>query len=125
MAQLHPRHERAIVALLTARSVLSACKKTGVPRRTMENWLRDPDFANAYKRARHRVFNNSLGRLCQAANRATSTLIDGMKGKDITHMQRLCARDILTFAREGLSADSDLRMAEIESRIAKMEGAIE
>lgn len=125
MAQLHPRHERAIVALLTARSVLSACKKTGIPRRTMENWLRDPDFANAYKRARHRVFNNAVGRLCQAANRATSTLIDGMRGKEITHMQRLCARDILTFARDGLSADIDLRMTEIEARIEQLEGVNE
>jgi len=125
MAQLTPRQERAIVALLKARSVLLACKRCGVARRTMENWLRTPDFVAAYKSARQRVFGNAQGRLCQEATRAANVLIDGMRGKSITSMQRLCARDILTFAREGLSADSDLRMAEIESRIAKMEGAIE
>lgn len=125
MAQLRPRQEQAIVALLKARSVLLACRQCGVARRTMENWLRDPDFVSALKSARQRVFGNSLGRLCQAANRAASVLIDGARGKEITHMQRLCARDILTFAREGLNADVGLRLDEIEARLERFEGAAE
>jgi len=122
MAQLTPRQERAIVALLKARSVLLACKRSGVARRTMENWLRTPDFVAALKSARQRVHSNSLGRLCQESTRAANILIDSMRGKPITNMQRLCARDILTFAREGLNADTSLRVDEIETKLERFLG---
>ena len=122
MAQLTPRQERAIVALLKARSVSLACKRCGVARRTMENWLRTPDFVAAYKSARQRVFGNAQGRLCQESTRAANILIDGMRGKPITNMQRLCARDILTFAREGLNADTSLRVDEIETKLERFLG---
>ena len=125
MAQLNPRQERAIVALLKARSVLLACKRCGVARRTMENWLRTPDFVAAYKSARQRVFGNAQGRLCQEATRAANVLIDGMRGKSITSMQRLCARDILTFAREGLNADVNERMDEVEDKLERFFGEAE
>ena len=117
MANLHSRQQRAIIALLKCRTVASACKQSNVPRRTMENWLRTPDFVAAYKSARQRVFGNAQGRLCQEATRAANVLIDGMRGKPITNMQRLCARDILTFAREGLNADTSLRVDEIETKL--------
>lgn len=125
MANLHSRQQRAIIALLKCRTVASACKQSNVPRRTMENWLRDSDFLKALREARQKMFNIALGRLCLAANRAASILIDGVKGKPITHMQRLCARDILTFAREGLNADVGLRLDEIEARLERFEGAAE
>jgi len=83
----------------------------------MENWLRDGDFSKALREARQRAFNVALGRLCLAANRAVSVLIDGMRGKDITHMQRLCARDILAFAQGGITDDILTRMDEFEDRM--------
>ncbi len=117
MANLHSRQQRAIIALLKCRTVASACKQSNVPRRTMENWLRDSDFLKALREARQKMFNIALGRLCLAANRAASILIDGVKGKPITHMQRLCARDILVFAQGGITDDILARMDEFENRM--------
>lgn len=87
--------------------------------------MRDAAFAKALREARHKAFNIAQGRLCFAANRAASVLIDGMRGKEVTHMQRLCARDILAFAQAGITDDILSKMDEFEDRLRGMMEGIE
>jgi len=91
---------------LSEPTVAAACVKSNIPRRTIENWLRDNlEFRKAFSDARERTFGLALGRLAKAANEAVTCLVDGMQGQNVSHVQRLCARDILTFAAQARTED--------------------
>lgn len=121
MANLKSRQLRAIEALLEAPTVSAACHQTGIPRRTIENWLReDLEFQRAFAAARERAFGLAIGRLAKAANKAVTILIRGMEGEEISQGQRMCARDILTFASQARAEDVRVLADEIKAMLKEM-----
>lgn len=122
MAQKKNRQQQAIEALLECDTISAAATKSGVPRRTLTSWLRDDlDFQRALSEARERAYGLALGRLAKAANKAVTTLILGMDGTEITQNQRMCARDILTFASQARGEDVRVLADEIKTMLREME----
>jgi hypothetical protein len=72
--------ELAIAALLAEPTVEAAAARAGVSVHTLKNWLADPAFRAAYRRARREVVEGAVGRLQAAAGQAVETLLAVAKG---------------------------------------------
>lgn len=72
--KLPRRQERAVAALLTAPSIRQAADQAGVADATLRRWLRDPDFAGAYREARHGVVEAAHVALVTAVEEAVAAL---------------------------------------------------
>jgi hypothetical protein len=77
---LTPVQERALIALLEARSVAAAARQAGVPERTLRRWLRDDkDFQNELRHLRQEALAHAASRLQQRASVATDALFTRRK----------------------------------------------
>lgn len=69
--------ERAILALLTERSIGAAAQRCGVNERTLRRWLSDdPEFIGAYNQARQATFIAGISRIQALTAKAVDTLED-------------------------------------------------
>jgi hypothetical protein len=68
------KQQRAILALLTSRSVEEAAGASNIPVRTLYRWLKEPAFDAAYREAKRAAFSQAIARLHQMAGAAASTL---------------------------------------------------
>ena len=69
-----PRMKAAIAALLTQRNVEEAARVVGMGTTTLYRWMRDPEFASAYREARLAAFGRASARLRQATGSAVTTI---------------------------------------------------
>jgi hypothetical protein len=72
--RLSPKKEKAILALLSERTVEDAARLAGVPPRTLHRWRKESEFKSAYIAAKREAFSQSIGRLHQMTTAAVSTL---------------------------------------------------
>lgn len=102
MAKGRARFREAVIsALLTARTLDEAAKQSGISRRTIQRWLADPDFAQAYAKAKAELVNFATGRLKSAMSKAVVVLEDVADAKDCPAAARVsAARVILEFAQD-------------------------
>ena len=68
------RKESAIIALCSTRSIEEASRTCKTPVRTLYRWLKEPDFDEAYRKARSAAFGQSVARLHYLSGAAVSTL---------------------------------------------------
>jgi hypothetical protein len=68
------KREHAIAALLTAATLGEAARLANIGEATLRRWLREPDFAGAYRAARRQALETVVGRLQQSATAAVETL---------------------------------------------------
>ena len=73
-AELTPRQEEAIAALLTCASVQEAARRVQIGRTTLYRWLKDEIFLTAYHEARRQAMTWIPGRLQRLAGKAIHTL---------------------------------------------------
>ena len=71
---LTPKQERAIIALLSNRSVEEAAKACNTPVRTMFRWLKEREFNTAYRQAKRSAFGQAIARLHYFTSAAVTTL---------------------------------------------------
>jgi transposase-like protein len=69
------KKEAAIAALLVEATVAAAAREAGVAERTLHNWMRDPDFAQEYARARRQYLEHAISRLERAGGEAVTAMI--------------------------------------------------
>ena len=74
MADLTPRQERALTALLSEPNVRAAALQSGTAERTLYRWLADPTFRTAYRQCSRRLLEDATGRLRAVAGEALETL---------------------------------------------------
>jgi hypothetical protein len=80
---LTPAQERAVVALLEARSIAAAARQAGVPERTLHRWLRhDTDFQDELRYLRQQALGHAAARLQQGASTAADRLFTLLDSKD-------------------------------------------
>jgi hypothetical protein len=72
--KLGPKKERAILALLSSRSVEEAARVAEVDPRTLYRWMKERAFSAAYREARRTAFSQAVARLEQLASAAAMTL---------------------------------------------------
>src|SRR5262245_39653736 len=66
--------EAAIAALLSEPTIDDAAAKAGIGEATLRRWMRRPEFAAAYRKARRAVLERTIGQLQQATGEAAATL---------------------------------------------------
>jgi hypothetical protein len=111
MAGKASKQELALAALLSERTVEQAAAKAGISYRTLKNWLRDPTFSDAYRRARAEVLERTVARLLTTCGDAVEALRKNLTcGKAGPEIRAAVA--ILTHAVRGVET-LDLR-AEVD-----------
>ena len=114
------KQEKAIVALLTHRSIEDAAQAINVAPRTMLRWLQVLEFRAAYLKARREVVGQSIARMQQATGAATITVLKLMTDPNAPAAVRLRAAEcVFTHAIKGIELE------DIETRLTELERAAE
>ena len=110
---LTPPQENAILALLAQPSVAKASEACGVPERTIYNWLDDPSFERAYRRARKLAFRQAVSLTQRYAPVAVQTLAKISTDQSAPHAARVSASTaLLKFSRESIELDDVVERVE-------------
>lgn len=108
--------ERAVLALLSERTVADAARRCGVGERTLRRWLSDDvTFKDQYDSARAATFQFGLDRIQALMGRAVDTLQDLLSAKKFPSVRLGAARTIAEIAIHQRDAETILkRLDEIE-----------
>ena len=109
---LTTRQEKAIGHLLAEPTIRKAAEAARVPERTLYTWLKDANFAEAYRAARRDAVIHAAGRLQQFSAAAASVLLSIM-AKETTpaHVRVNAASKVLDLA---------IKIVEIEDLAARV-----
>jgi len=114
------KKEAAVAALLTHRNIEEAAKAVGVAPNTLLKWMKDLEFATAYRRARGAVVGQAIARLQQTTGAAVSTLQKLMVDANTPPaIKGQVAKAILTVAIKGVEVE------DFEARVAALEQSLE
>ena len=112
------RQAKMIVALLdpSHRTQEAACESVGIPPRTLQNWLAEPDFVAQLRKAEGDAIDESVRRLISVSAAADSVIVTIMSNRDNPPGVRLRAAGMV---KESLVRLRELR--NIEERLAALE----
>ncbi len=114
--KLGSRKERAILALLTSRSVEEAARTANVPPRTLYRWMKEPAFDAEYRAARRAAYGQAIARLQQATSAAATTLMKTMvEASTSASVKVRAAEAIFNHAFKGIELE------DVVPRIASLE----
>jgi hypothetical protein len=120
------KKEAMIAALLSQRNHEEAARTAGVSKRTLNRYLKMPEFQSAYLEARRAAMFQAHARLQQASSAAVSALLKVMVDPSTPASTRVRAADcILARGNQGLeNEDLDVRLAALEraAELAKAPG---
>lgn len=118
--ELTPKQQRAIAALMTARTHEDAAKVAGIAERTLARWLKLPAFVAALREAEADLVGDAIRRMSGAMAKAVDVMIDSMDAKlptgDAEHVTRLRGSALLTKRR---MESTELEV--LEARVAALE----
>ena len=110
---LSPAQENAILALIAQTTVAKASEACGVPERTLYNWLDDPHFERAYRKARKLAFRQAISLTQRYAPMAVQTLAKISTDQSAPHAARVSASTaLLKFSRESIELDDVVERVE-------------
>lgn len=118
--ELEPKQQQAIIALLTQPTITGAAVSIGINPKTLHEWLKQPDFREAYAEARDQTMDQAITRLQQAISKAIDTLI-AIMGSDLAKdaARVTAARTILDMAFKAYELE------QIAERLTKLEARLE
>lgn len=110
--------QRLIVALITSPTLDHAAKSCGLSRRTVYNWLQQPEFRAELEATKKGMMNSAIGTLQDGALSAAKALVWLVNAPHTGEMTRLgAARTILEFAeRFSIAENLDKRIAALEQK---------
>ena len=109
-----PKQNKVLAALLTAPSKAAAAQAAGISPRTLRDYLADPEFQAAYKRAFAGLVEDATRQAQQAIAPALSTLREIVEDTDENAQARIsAARSILEYSMK-LTEQTDI-LARLES----------
>ena len=117
--ELNARQKKAIMFLLSAKTVKEAAKLAKVRLPTLYKWLKIPLFYNELERLRTEILSDTVATLKVLSLEAVSTLADLMRKSESENVKRGSATDILDNCR------SFIQMRDLELRLSKIEEALE
>ena len=110
------KHDQYILALMEYPSHQKAASALGISEVTLWRSMKQPEFAEAYRKARREAFSQSVARLQHASNAAVGTLLRVMTSPEASPSSRVRAAEVvLTNALRGIEVE------DIEARVAKLE----
>src|SRR5262245_53642249 len=115
---LPPAQEQAIGSLVNESSIRAA-KVCGLADRTIYNWLDNPAFKSAYRRARREAFSQAIALTQRHSPVAVDTLVKIMTDPKSTAAVRVSASTaLLKFGREGIELE------DLAARIETLEATL-
>lgn len=104
MADLTPKQERAIIALMSSSTLTEAARAANVGERTLYTWLADTAFSEAYRAARRESVGQSIARLQQASGAAVDTLVS-LLGSNLHSVRLAAASKILELSVKAIEIE--------------------
>ena len=112
------KKEEAIAALLTQRNLEEAARAVKIAPNTLLRWMKEPEFAAAYREARRVAFGQAVARLQQGTSAAATTLLKMMIDPGTPASVR-AAEAIFNHAAKAIEIE------DIEARVTALEAAAE
>ena len=112
------KKEEAVAALLTQRNLEEAARSIEIAPNTLLRWMKEPEFDNAYRKARRAAYGQATARLHQASSAAVSAVLKIMVDASAPASTRLRAADILL----GHTAKA-IEIEDIDARVTALEAA--
>ncbi len=108
--------DRAVLALLSEKTVTDAAKKTGVDESTLRRWLVDDDaFKADYVRARQAAFEAGMSRVQALTGKAVDTLDELLDAKKYPNVRLGAARTVAELGIHQHDAETIMRkLGELE-----------
>jgi transposase len=120
---LTARQTRVIPYLLDASSIDKGCKRAGVSRVTVWQWLKQENFREELKRQRDELVRAALDSLKANVGRATETLVNLLSSKS-EPLRARAAEDILNFTLRALEHEElEKRIEALEERLLQQGGS--
>jgi hypothetical protein len=110
--------EDAVVALLTQRNLEEAAKSVGISTRTMLRWMKEPEFKEAFRKAKRASYDQAVSRLQQAMPLAVQAMLKVLLDPNTPASVRVRAAEVI--ANHSHKA---IEIEDVESRVAALEEA--
>jgi Transposase len=122
--KLNAKQETALAALLAHGEVRAAAKSAKVGETTLWRWLKDEQFAAAYRDGRRRLVEACASRLTSDSTEASKVLLQIAKDKKAPASARVsAAKAIIENAVKAVETlDLEPRLKEIEKNLAAQKG---
>ncbi|HYH65428.1 MAG TPA: hypothetical protein VD866_12100 [Urbifossiella sp.] len=118
--ELTTQQDRAILAVLSCRTLRLAAKKAGVSHQTLYNWLDLPTFQRHLSAARKRLISHAVSQLAQVATDAVDALRRNLKAKGNPGVQVRAAVGLLDqLVKVGAVADLAAEVAELREEMRR------
>ena len=112
--------EAAVAALLTQRNIEEAAKAVGIAPNTLLNWMKVPEFQEAYREARRASYSQAVARLQQGATAAATTLLKVMLDQTTPASVRIRAAEcVINHSAKAIEIE------DVEARVTELERAAE
>ncbi len=119
-SKLNLKHYKAISALLSEGSVRKASEACGVPERTLYQWFKQPDFADAYRDARREATQAAVSMGQQYSGAMMRELLRLATAGKSEAVRLGAARTVLEFAIRAVDIEAlEARMIAMEARFAE------
>lgn len=116
--ELNARQKKAILYLLSARTVKQAAKEAKIRLGTLYKWMKCPIFRAELERLRSEIVSDTVAQLKVYSLQAVGVLADLMNSSESEQIKRGCATDILENTR------SFIQLRDLEIRLAALEEVI-
>ena len=116
-AELTPKQEKALLAIIETGTIEGAAVKVGISRASIYNWLKEEPFKVRLDRERKIIFDEAVGLIKVASKRSAAVIVDLLSHKDPT-TRRLAAKDLLSFAIKAVE------LGDVEDRLDRIEKAL-
>ena len=112
------KKEEAIAALLTARNIEEAAKSVGIAPNTLLNWMKVPEFQEAYREARRAAYSQAVAKLQQGTTAAATTPLKVMLDQSTPASVKVRAAEcVMTHSAKAIEIE------DIEARVSELERA--
>lgn len=120
--ELTATQARALEALLTSPTIEKAAQATGVDKTTLHRWMKQPDFAQAFRAAKESLVESALTGLQAISGEAVEALHNELSNPLAKPSERIsAARAILEYAlRHREEVEIDKRINAIEEALSTL-----
>jgi len=113
---LEAKHDAAITALLSTRTVRAAAKKANLSEPTLYRLLQSEDFKTKYRAARRELVENTISQLQRDGQDAATALRQIVKDKKAPSSVRVAAARVIL--EQGIKA---VELIDLEERVKHLE----
>jgi len=115
MAQRTSKRDKAIVGLLAGKTVEQAAKHAGIGKRTLDRWLKEPDFRRRLQESQDAVFERYIAQLSELTGLGLGRL------REILHDDGASTRDWIAVTALILKERRNHEAVEIRERLQEIE----